>query len=426
MKQHASFLAFCALAVQTASLHAAVSDFTRTAVPNWNGREGVTFVRYVSKDSGKVYGSAFAFDLSKGYRLKAWLGASNTPGCAPAAVGAMAEAIFAEGGVAPVAGVNGDYFDTSASYARPTGLVISDSDLVSTGFGRASLTANCYLAETGDHNLHHGKLDCVEGLAYGGQPAASWQLNARSRKVRNAIRTNYCNYPVKAGAINPVGSSSGESAFATTIGNMQSRNYYYRTLVGIGTNDVGVATNLVLFSNTVYNGIFGIGDSPFADVDAYQIMIDLGCNEVGELDGGGSATIWSESCTTLQNFFKGGTTAHGGYVNEYRDSSPRAVACGIFVMPPSETPDAVALNGANTYPGMEEALLAAVPGDTLSTLGDAPRTAAVVTNAATRVALEWNPELRFGAIPWFSAEAATGATAGGAWLSAPVRVLQGA
>ncbi len=412
MVKHISlrFFAFCALAVQTASLHAAVSDFTRTAVPNWNGREGVTFVRYVSKDSSKVYGSAFVFDLSKGYRLKAWLGASNTPGCAPASVGAMAEAIFAAEGVAPVAGINGDYFDTSASYARPTGMVISDSDLVSTGFGRVSLTANCYLAETGDHNLHHGKLDCVEGLAYGGQPTASWQLNARGRKVRNAIRTNYCNYPVKGGAINPVGSSSGESAFSTTIGNMQSRNYYYRTLVGFGTNSVGVATNLVLFSNTIYNGVLGIGESPFNDVDAYQIMIDLGCNEVGELDGGGSATIWSETCTTLQNFFKGGTTAHGGYVNDYRDSSPRAVACGIFVLPPSADPDAVALNDANTYPDMAEAMLAAVPGDSITLLGAKPRHGTIVEGSGgDRVAIEWAPDIVFGGI---SGEADQGCTNG--------------
>ena len=86
------------------------------------------------------------------------------------------------------------------------------------------------------------------------------------------------------------------------------------------------------------NGVLGIGDSPFADVDAYQMMIDLGCNEVGELDGGGSATIWSESCPSLQNFFKGGMTAHGGYVNAYRDSSPREIACGLFVMPPPASP----------------------------------------------------------------------------------------
>ena len=395
----APLFAVCALAVPTASLRAAVSDFTATTVRNWNGREGITFVRYVSKDSSKVYGSAFCFDLSKGYRLKTWLGASNAPGCAPATVGAMAEAIFASEGVAPIAGINGDYFDTSASYARPTGMVISDSALVSTGFGRVSLTANCYLAETGDHNLHHGKLTCVEGLAYGGQPVASWQLNARGRKVRNAIRTNYCNYPVKGGAINPVGSSSGESSFSTTIGNMQSRDYYYRTLVGIGTNSVGVATNLVLWSNTVKNGVLGIGDSPFPDVDAYQIMIDLGCNEVGELDGGGSATIWSESCPSLQNFFKGGTTAHGGYVNAYRDSSPRAIATGIFVMPPPAAADAVALNDADTYPDMAEAMLAAVPGDTITVLGAKPRHGVVVSGAGgERVAIEWAPDIVFGGI----------------------------
>ena len=34
------------------------------------------------------------------------------------------------------------------------------------------------------------------------------------------------------------------SDFSTTIGNYQSRNYYWRTLVGIGTNGVGVAPNL--------------------------------------------------------------------------------------------------------------------------------------------------------------------------------------
>ena len=416
--RRSSLVTVAALAATAAS--AATADFTATTVRNWNGREGVTFVRYVSKDSSKVYGSAFVFDLSKGYRLKAWLGTSNQPNCAPAAVGAMAEAMLTSEGVLPIAGINGDYFDTSTSYARPTGMVISDSDLVSTGFARVSLTANCYLAETGDHNLFHGKLDCVEGLAYGGQPSASWQLNACGHKVRNAIRTNYCNYPVKGGAINPVGSSSGESAFPTTIGNMQSRDYYYRTLVGIGTNAVGVATNLVLWSNTIYNGVLGIGDSPFSDVDAYQIMIDLGCNEVGELDGGGSATIWSENCTTLQNFFKGGTTAHGGYVNAYRDSNPRAVACGIFVMPPPATSDAVALNGSDTYPDMAEAMRAAVPGDSLTILGAKPRHGAIVEGSGgDRIAIEWEPEIFEGDVvnvPWFSADAASGTVKGGAWV----------
>ncbi len=60
--RHSSFvIAVLALA---GAASASTADFTATTVRNWNGREGVTFVRYVSKDSSKVYGSAFCFDLS--------------------------------------------------------------------------------------------------------------------------------------------------------------------------------------------------------------------------------------------------------------------------------------------------------------------------------------------------------------------------
>ncbi|MBR1609299.1 MAG: hypothetical protein IJ678_06755, partial [Kiritimatiellae bacterium] len=408
-----AIFASCALAIPSASLRADITDFARAETASFNGRDGVWLATYAK--GGATAAWAVKFDLSKGYRIKTWLGDTGALGASKATVGAMAEAIYSAKGVAPVAGINGDYFDTSATYARPTGMVISDSALVSTGFGRASLTVNCYLAETGDHNLFHGKLDCVEGLAYGGQPTAAWQLNVGGRKVRNAIRTNYCNYPVKAGAINDYGGKTGESAFATTIGNYvsgQNQNYYYRTLVGFGTNEVGTATNLVLWTST----------SDMHYLDAYQAMIDEGCNEVGEFDLGGSVTLWTEGAGG--GSFGGAATAHGGYLMRPRDGTPRAVANGLFVMPPPSAPDAVSLNSVNSYPDMEEALLAAVPGDTLATLGDSPRTAAVVSNAETRVALEWEPEARFGALPWFSAEAATAEVRGGAWLAAPKLVLQ--
>ena len=375
---HFTFFISAALAAfQTA---ASTSDFTATVVRNWNGREGVTFVRYDSKDSNKVYGSAFVFDLSKGYRLRAWLGDTNADGANRATLGDMAENIFAEGGVAPIAGINGDYLNMDYQVARPTGMTISNSRRVHGGWSVGDSTDYCYIAELGDHNLYHGKLDCAAGYP-GGDPTQSWQVNALGRKVRNAVRTNYQNYPVRAGQINPVGGGNSVDgfAFSITIGNYQSRNYYYRTLIGIGTNAVGVATNLVLFSNTIYNGFAGIGESPFRDVDAYQIMIDLGCNEVGELDGGGSATIWSESCPSLQNFFRGGTTAHGGYVNAYEDSSPRDIANGIFVMPPPSSPDTVVIRGVNTYPDFDEALLAVVQSDPLAIVGE---TAISSTNAA--------------------------------------------
>ena len=126
--KHPSLCLVAAIPVVFAlAANAATSDFTRTTVPNWNGREGVTFVRYDSKDSGKVYGSAFVFDLSKGYRLRTWLGDTNADGANRATLGAMAETLFAEGGVAPIAGINGDYFNTSYDIARPTGLTISNS-----------------------------------------------------------------------------------------------------------------------------------------------------------------------------------------------------------------------------------------------------------------------------------------------------------
>ena len=326
---------------------AAVSDFTRTDVADWNGREGVTFVRW--SKSGTPRGFAFAFDLSKGYRFRAWHGAANTNGTATATVGNMAEALFADGET-PIAGINGDYFDnTGIAVSHTSGMTISDSRVAFPGWNASPSTAFCYIAGLADGNLHHGKVDCIAGYE-GGNPTASWLVNVGGRHIRNAVRTNYQNYPVRAGSINPVGGgNSGDGYdFSTTIGNYQSRTSYWRTLVGIGTNAVGVATNLVLFTSDPS------GSGGFPDVDAYQMMIDLGCNEVGELDGGGSATMWAESGPDA--VFRGATTAHGGYVMKPRDTSPRKVGNGIFVLPPDPRPPTVEVATGNFYTTLEEAL----------------------------------------------------------------------
>ena len=324
---------------------AAVADFTRTEVANWNGREGVTFVRW--SKSGTPRGFAFAFDLSKGYRFKAWHGAANTNGTATATVGDMAETMVAAGET-PIAGINGDYFDnTGIAVSHTSGMTISDSIVSFPGWNASPSTAFCYIAGLADGNLHHGKVDCIAGYE-GGNPLASWLVNVGGRHIRNAVRTNYQNYPVRAGSINPVGGGSSNNGydFSTTIGNYQSRNNYWRTLVGIGTNAVGVATNLVIFTSD--------GSAGFPDVDAYQMMIDLGCNEVGELDGGGSATMWAESGPDA--VFRGATTAHGGYVMKPRDTSPRKVGNAIFVLPPDPRPQTVEVATGNFYTTLEEAL----------------------------------------------------------------------
>lgn len=145
-------------------------------------------------------------------------------------------------------------------------------------------------------------------------------MTANGRKIRNAVRTNYCNYPVKGGRINPVGTSTGGAVYPTTIGNMQHRTQYPRPLIGIGTNGVGVATNLVLFLNDGRQDGWSIN---FPDTDSAQIMIDEGCNEVGEFDGGGSAAMWAAfGPDSVYNYAKSGT-AHGNYVNRPSGGSPR-------------------------------------------------------------------------------------------------------
>ena len=353
VSRHSSPVTFAAV-LAAASATAAVSDFTRTEVTDWNGREGVTFVRW--SKGGTPRGFAFAFDLAKGYRFRAWHGAANTNGTGAATIGNMAETMAAAG-EAPIAGINGDYFDnTGIAVSHTSGMTISDSRVAFPGWNASPSTAFCYIAGLADGNLHHGKVDCMPGYE-GGNPAAPWLVNVGGRHIRNAVRTNYQNYPVRAGAINPVGGGNSTSGydFSTTIGNYQSRNYYWRTLVGIGTNAVGVATNLVLFTSDPS------GSGGFPDVDAYRMMIDLGCNEVGELDGGGSATMWAEAGPDA--VFLGATTAHGGYVMKPRDTSPRKVGNGIFVLPPDPRPQTVEVATGNFYTTLGEALDARAPNE---------------------------------------------------------------
>ena len=353
VSRHSSPVTFAAV-LAAASATAAVSDFTRTEVTDWNGREGVTFVRW--SKGGTPRGFAFAFDLAKGYRFRAWHGAANTNGTGAATIGNMAETMAAAG-EATIAGINGDYFDnTGIAVSHTSGMTISDSRVAFPGWNASPSTAFCYIAGLADGNLHHGKVDCMPGYE-GGNPAAPWLVNVGGRHIRNAVRTNYQNYPVRAGAINPVGGGNSTSGydFSTTIGNYQSRNYYWRTLVGIGTNAVGVATNLVLFTSDPS------GSGGFPDVDAYRMMIDLGCNEVGELDGGGSATMWAEAGPDA--VFLGATTAHGGYVMKPRDTSPRKVGNGIFVLPPDPRPQTVEVATGNFYTTLGEALDARAPNE---------------------------------------------------------------
>ena len=346
----------------------AVGDFTRTVISEkLNGWDGVQFIKW-EKGSGTTAGRGWAVkvDLSKGYRLRPQFGDAKRN---KARVGAMAETIADKEGVVPIMGMNADYFDVNVSYARCTGLLFENDALVTRGFTNANAAAMCYIAQLADGNLYHGPLTKT-ATAPSGCPTDAWQLTAGGKKIRQAVRTNYCNYPVKAGVMNPVANpiSSGGATFPTTIGNMQHRTMYPRPLIGIGTNEVGVATNLVLFLN---DGRQSGWSYHFPDVDAYQIMIDEGCSEVGEFDGGGSAAMWMadgpDSVYNIQSTsYK---TAHGNYVNRPSDGAPRLDACGIFLMPPANPTYTVEVNDGNLYADLDAALAVVAPGDLVKVLG---------------------------------------------------------
>ena len=345
--------------------NAAVSDFTRTVISSkLNGWDGVQFIKWTKTKSSSNCGRGWAVkvDLSKGYRIRTQLG--NAAGN-KANVGTMAETIFGAEGVAPIVGMNADYFDVNVSYARPTGLVITDDALATAGWPNAAAPEMCYIMQTADNDFVHSKLTRNAALPTG-YPTASWQVTAANgKKIRQAVRTNYCNYPVKGGKMNPVANpiSSGGATFPTTIGNMQSRTAYPRPLVGIATNGTGKATMLMFFLN---DGRQTDWSYNFPDVDAYQIMIDEGCNEVGEFDGGGSAAMWMAFGDDSEyNFGTSYETTHGNYVNKPSDGSPRNDACGIFILPPKQVNYTVEVNDGNLYADVDGAFKAVAPGDTV-------------------------------------------------------------
>ena len=363
----------------------AVSDYTRTVISTaYNGYEGATFVKW-EKLGSKPYGRAWAFkfDLTKGFRMRAWLGdgAGNK-----ATVGTMAERLCSEGET-PVAGINADYFYTKYSTAEPTGFVISDSRLVHRGADPDS-ARRMYVMETADHSLVHGVPDYAGPSAE--NPMASWQLTFKGRKIRNALRTNWCNYPVRDGKI-------------YQIGNVQDRDGYPRVLVGFGTNELGHEM-LVIFLNDGRQSDWSTGVS---DVDSAQMMIDEGCSEVGEFDGGGSATLWSlagsDAVYNASSLYR--TTAHGGYVNRPSDIAPRSVACGLFVLAPREHAVRAKI-GEIEYETVDEARAAAAPGESVWVF---PQDADI------------RPLRRERPVPWFSCDAVAGLLTGGAWSVAPER-----
>jgi len=380
------------------SLRAAVSDYVRTEIRNYNGNEGLTLVKYdgLWKDGSSMRtGQAWIVkaDLTYGYRITAKLGDS---GGKRATIGDMAEEILAGGVEKPICGINADYFYTSEKMATPVGFVISDSRLAHRGaehfdskWNTPWVPGRWFIMETADHQLVHAVPEMtgpmsnetfyVEGYQReitAHRPIYSWSMSTGGKKIRNALQTGWCNYPVRDGKI-------------YIIGNGQDRKNYPRVLVGLGTNELGHA-QLAFFLNDGRQADWSYG---VYDEDSANMMIAEGCTDVGEFDGGGSAQMWMES--GKDSVYPLNTTEHGGYLNKASSQPLRADATGLFLLKPRKRLENWAV-GDYLYETEEEAQAAAADGET--------------------VRIRWIEKIEDGRFrAWFAGDPEAGTATGGAW-----------
>lgn len=361
------------LAVLAASytLLAALEDFERTEIANYNGNEGLTLVTYYGVWGNSHTGRAWIVkaDLSYGYRITTRCGDKKGK---RATVGAIAEEMLADGVEKPLCGINADYFfmkenynqgPNSESMAVPVGFCISDSRLAHPGgehfdskWNAPWVPGRWFFMETADHQLVHAVPDATGPMSnetfyvdgYGREitahrPIYSWSMTVGGKKIRNAVQTGWCNYPVRNGQI-------------YIIGNGQDRKQYPRVMVGIGKNALG-HDQVAFFLNDGRHAEWSYG---VTDEDGANMMIAEGCTDVGEFDGGGSAQMWAAA--GADSVFPRDTTANGGYLNRADGSSLRKDATAIFILKPRKHCDDWEVGGF-CYETEAEARLAAAEGE---------------------------------------------------------------
>lgn len=393
-----------AVVLAALSLEAALSDYVRQETPNYNGHEGLTLVTYVGVWGNSHTGRAWIVkaDLSYGYRVTARCGDKNGK---RATVGAMAEEILADGVETPLCGINADYFFMKEDYNRgpngetmavPVGFCISDSRLAHAGgehfdskWNDPWVHGRWFFMEMADHRLVHAVPDATGPMStdtfyvdgYGREitahrPLHSWSMTVGGRKIRNAVQTGWCNYPVRNGQIH-------------IIGQGQDRRQYPRVMVGLGKNALG-HEQVAFFLNDGRHPEWSYGVS---DEDGANMMIAEGCTDVGEFDGGGSAQMWAAAGP--DSAYPRDTTANGGYLNMADGSSLRKDATAIFLLKPRAHCDDWVV-GDDLYETEAEARAAAATGE--------------------EVRYRWTERLsdvRYR--EWFSGDFAAGTAQGGAW-----------
>jgi len=323
------------------------NDYTRTAVENYKGHEGATYIKW-TKLGAKPYGRAWAvkFDMTKGFQLcAATSGKLNSP---RATVTTMANYLKNSRGKDPICGINCDYF-TYDKYG-PYTYTISDSRVLTAGQDKGGYYSTLII-ETGDHKVKIGEVGRTDGKGAMLPIAHSFDVvdKANSKlKVRNSVRVNLYHYTAKDGAVyRPIDPAKGGYG-----------SDYPLSLVGTGKDPATGHDIVVLFEadGRDQNWSYGV----LSDV-ASQMLFDEGCTEVGEFDGGGSASIWIKDTASECG-------RDDGLVNKSTDGTARQVGNAIFIVAPETREEVVTINDINTYYDLDEVLLAVNVGEPIKVL----------------------------------------------------------
>lgn len=346
------FSAALMASVVAGSASAEVSDYVRTETKNYLNHSGCSLVTYV-KSSGASLGRVWIlkFDMTKGYRFRAFHGDGNG---VRSTVATMADSL-SKMGETPICGMNGDYFYAdSTTVPNSFACTVSASKLMYPGvenfgieksFSGSTGSMKRFFIETADGEFHHAEMGKTAYMT-GVKPAHSYDLTYDGKKVRNAIHTCLFNYPVKDGKLGD-------------MGHYQARSNYPRSQIGLGTNEVG--NTMIAFC--VNDGRQLTWSNSVTDEETAQMLINEGCREVGEFDGGGSAQLWVNGCEPAKS-------AYPNYINKPSDGSPRKVANGVFILAPRNDVATTAKIGDYEYETLDEAMFAVAPGEAISLVAE--------------------------------------------------------
>ena len=287
MKWHVAGLALLALAF---SARGAITDYvcediTDQMAPGWPSSARVQYWHKDTASLGKAW--VVRFDLTdKHWRFVTRLGRDNdtTANNRLANMQTMANAIVAEDSSRnPLVGINGNYFtnpqdkDEQGNY-KPI---------------------NCYGSILSDFVT-------VQGGAYPLVQAADLKIKLNEEFPQGTKLRNGSSFY----ATPPIRYANGEF-------NVDTQTEYPRSLVGVGDN---------VFVFLISDGRRDDWSKGVLDRDAVEMVVSNGCHTVAENDGGGSAQMW------IKDLPDGLAPRDRNFINKTSDSSPRAVAEGLFML----------------------------------------------------------------------------------------------